>query len=249
MTCVLLTFSSRQAGIVSSFFHTLSTNFQIWQLLEFWLVSSRTTVVPWEFSFNRVNFVNPFQESDKFLSASTFPIVIDTLLLHDVQISVSRPCYIDVFQWNKECFFFRDTELNSKLNVMTIDEVTLNGPSVSSGFSVVSCFCRLKPFWFALKFSTEIFTSYRLFPPWSGFSEFVVSSKNIAVPSAAGTIKSSLLCGVNISFALSLRGWIPDASNFSNSSMSATRISPFQIPPAINAYPRNVPGKKFLPNW
>ena len=31
--------------------------------------------------------------------------------------------------------------------------------------------------------------------------------------------------------------------------MFATRISPFQIPPASNAYPRNMPGKTFLPNW
>ena len=31
--------------------------------------------------------------------------------------------------------------------------------------------------------------------------------------------------------------------------MSATSMSPFQIPPAYKAYPRNNPGKTFFPNW
>ena len=60
--------------------------------------------------------------------------------------------------------------------MMTIDEVTLNRPEDFLGFSVILCFCRLRPFQFAVKISTEIFTPYRLFPPSSGFSEFVVSS-------------------------------------------------------------------------
>ena len=40
--------------------------------------------------------------------------------------------------------------------------------------------------------------------------------------------------GDNTSFALSLQAWISDASIFSNSSMSATMMSPFQILPAYN---------------
>ena len=43
--------------------------------------------------------------------------------------------------------------------------------------------------------------------------------------------------------------WISDAPISSISSMSATLMSPFQIPPAYNAYPRNTPGKTFVPNW
>ena len=34
----------------------------------------------------------------------------------------------------------------------------------------------------------------------------------------------------------------------SNSSRSAISMSPFQVPPAYNAYPRNNPGKAFFPN-
>ena len=54
---------------------------------------------------------------------------------------------------------------------------------------------------------------------------------------------------VNTSFAMSLFAWTSDASIFSNSSMSATKMSPFQIPPTYTTYPRNIRGKTFLPNW
>ena len=40
-----------------------------------------------------------------------------------------------------------------------------------------------------------------------------------------------------------------DASICSNSSISATKMSPFQILTACNAHPRNIPGDTFLPNW
>ena len=64
-----------------------------------------------------------------------------------------------------------------------------------------------------------------------------------------GVMKLPLLFGVITSFALSLRAWISDPAKFSSSSMSATKISPSQIPSAYTAYPRNIPGNTFLPNW
>ena len=64
-------------------------------------ISHRTTKILWEVSlFNRLNFVNHFQES----------------------------------QWNRECFFLRHTELNSRFDVITIDKVTLDRPEVGTGF-------------------------------------------------------------------------------------------------------------------
>ena len=51
------------------------------------------------------------------------------------------------------------------------------------------------------------------------------------------------------SFALSLRAGFSHASKFSSSSMSATKMSPFQSHTTHNAYPRNIPRKTFLPNW
>ena len=100
------------------------------------------------------------------------PIVIDTFPLHDVQISVSSPCYISVLQWNRECFFFRHIELNSRFIVMTIDEVTLDRPEVGTGFSVICCFCRLRLEVFHWKLRSFRFVAVL---EWV-LSEFVVSS-------------------------------------------------------------------------
>ena len=129
-------------------------------------------------------------------------------------------------------------ELNSWFIVMTTDEILMNRPKVSSGFSVIFWFSRLRTFRFALKFSTEISNPYSLFPPQSGFSEIMVSSWQ-----SCCTSNLHPLCGVNTSFALILRGQISEARMFSSSSRSATIISLFHIPPAINAYLRNIPGK------
>ena len=67
-------------------------------------------------------------------------------------------------------------ELNSRFIVMTTDEVTLDRPEVSMGFSVICLLYRLRRSRFTLNFSTEIFTPCGRFPPWSGYSEFVISS-------------------------------------------------------------------------
>ena len=55
--------------------------------------------------------------------------------------------------------------LPSAFIVMTIDEVTLNRPKVGTGFTIICWLCRLRLSRFALNFSTEMFTPYRLFQP------------------------------------------------------------------------------------
>ena len=65
----------------------------------------------------------------------------------------------------------------------------------------------------------------------------------------AGNMSFSPLIGVNTSFVLSLRAWSSDASFSSNSSMSPTIMSPFQIPSDYNAKPKNFPGKTLGPSW
>ena len=90
-------------------------------------------------------------------------IIVNTFFLKHVQICITRPAgHVNVFPWNWECFFLWHKELNSRFIVMTISEVTLNRPNIFSGFSVSFCFCRLKPFRLALKFSTESFIPYKL---------------------------------------------------------------------------------------
>ena len=55
--------------------------------------------------------------------------------------------------------------------------VTFNQPQVGTGFKVICGFCRLRLSWFTMKFSAETFAPYGWFPPWSGYSEFEVSSR------------------------------------------------------------------------
>ena len=80
------------------------------------------------------------------------PAVVNTFLLQHVQISMRRSGRANVFQWNRECLY------------TSTREVTLNRPEVGTGFSVIFRFCRLRPSLFALKFSSDIFSPYRLFP-------------------------------------------------------------------------------------
>ena len=70
--------------------------------------------------------------------------------------------------------------------------------------------------------------------------------KILTVPSATGNVKFPLH-GVNTSFALSLLAWTPDASICSNSSMSATVMSPFQMLPAYKT--EECSWQDFEPNW
>ena len=93
------------------------------------------------------------------------PVIVNLLFLHDVQISMSGPSNVNVFQWNRECYSDRHVELNPIFMVMTMDEVALDRPEVGMGFGVICRFCRLRLYRFIVNFSTEIFTPYRLFPP------------------------------------------------------------------------------------
>ena len=129
------------------------------------------------------------------------PIIVNHLFLHEVQISLSRPCYVHLFQWNTECSFLRHMELNSKFIVMTLDEVTLDRLEVGTGFSVICCFCRLRLSRFALKFLTENLAPLE----WVSRNSWSLPY-NFAVPSANGQINSSPFCLIIVSLALIRRG-------------------------------------------
>ena len=66
------------------------------------------------------------------------------VFLQNIQICKSSSGHVNVFQRNRECFFTRHIELNSRFIVMTVDEVTLDRPEVFPGFSAISRFCRLR---------------------------------------------------------------------------------------------------------
>ena len=74
-----------------------------------------------------------------------------------------------------------------------------------------------------------------------GSSNSLSLPDNFAEPSATRNTKSPSFGVIRTSFAFSLLGYISDASYFSNSSISAIRISSSQIPPANRACPRKFP--------
>ena len=161
------------------------------------------------------------------------------------------PGHVSVFQWNCECLFFRHVVLNTRFNMTTINVVFFDRPKIVAGFCAMFCFV----YWLrlvrtSLKISTEFFVWNRLVPQKSRFWDSMISSRQCYCAICDREDKTCSPCFVVItSFALSLRAWLPDASKIFSSSMSANKMSPFQIPPANNTCPRNIPGKTFLPHW
>ena len=99
---------------------------------------------------------------------------------------------------------------------------------------------RIWQFW--LHHHTEVVSSKSISSPPSGRSLIKVCvlrtwspSGSFTVPSATGNMNFSPFSGVSTSFALSFLAWSSDASISSNSSMSATIMSPFQILAACKA--------------
>ena len=169
-----------------------------------------------------------------------------------VQICMCRCCDHRIYFRGKGNVVFCSAHISWTLefNTMTVNDVTLNRPK-----NLFELQCHL------LNLSVEtlpfrdgesplrFLSPFGLLPSWSGFPEFVVSLHNFAGPSATRNTKSPFLWVIKTSFAFHLPRYISDASIFSNSSISAIRVSHFQIPPAIKACPRKLPGNTFLPNW
>ena len=175
-------------------------------------------------SSSKVNFVNFFHESDKLRFASTF----NTLFSQHVQICMSNFRLTNVFQWNMEHFFFRPVESNSKFNVMTIDEVTLDRPKVLSGFSVMLFFVGR-----ILYGSPTRFSCFRVVSRSS-------SSDNFAVPCVIG--KLIFLRGNHFLRGVFEQGFrTRPFLQFLND--CDQNISPDS--PVIFAHPRNMPLKKY----
>ena len=136
-------------------------------LVVFWIFVSlsRTTCIPlevflsiewtlWILSKNLINFDSrPHSNNRQYV-----------FFLQHIQICISSPSHSNVLQWNRECFFFRHVELNSRVVVMTTGEAKLDRPKIGTGFSVICGFCRSRLSRFTMKFSTGTFAPYRLVP-------------------------------------------------------------------------------------
>ena len=64
--------------------------------------------------------VKPVQGSDKFSIHINVPTIVNTAFFHHIEICMCSPRHVNVFQWNRECFFSRYIELTSRLDMMTI---------------------------------------------------------------------------------------------------------------------------------
>ena len=126
-------------------------------------------------SFNSVNLVKTCPRIWQISTSVDIPVVINSFFLCHIQIGVSWRDDINVFQWNREWFFFRHIEMNSRFNMMTINKVSLNRPKVFPIFSVIFLFFKSKLFPIALRHSAKSLSPYGEFPSQSGFLEFVVS--------------------------------------------------------------------------
>ena len=150
---------------------------------------------------------------------------------------MSRSGNVDVLQWNGKWFFFQHVQFDSWYIVMTTNEFSCDRPEVIFRFLIITSWVFLKmgwciPFiWISLK-NFLFFASFRTVSGsrWM-FSDAVLTQRFLTLPFATGKMKFPLLCGVYTSLALSFLAWSSDASISSDSSMSATTKSPFQIPP------------------
>ena len=128
------------------------------------------------------------------------PETVSTAFFQDVQICVRNPGHVNAFQWDWECFFFRHVKLKSKFDVMAINEVTLQWPEVIVDFSVIFCFCRLRP----LRVSLNVFTNGS--PHQRGFSDFHDLFKTILLfHPRSGIYQKFTPFAVITSFALNTR--------------------------------------------
>ena len=173
------------------------------------------------------------------------PRVIDAAFLPNVQIRLLSSGGVNVVQWNTEWFFSRRVKLDSRFNVMAEYEVSWHGRKVMYLFTGIRKrvvrWRRERPFWFSKKISLT-FSSDWVFPYQGGCYRFLISREF-----------DSSICFLKI---FHFEKWYffcyesfrvdSDASIVSNSSRSAISTSPFQIPPAYRAYPRNNRGKTFL---
>ena len=134
---------------------------------------------------------------------------------------------------------------------MAVYEVSRHGPKIVYRFTGIrKRVVRLwkRPFCFSKKVNITLSFNWSM-PYQGGCSQVLISSKGFDSSICDWKNKFSFFFGKYHLFCIeSFLESISDASIVSNSSRSATSTSPFQIPPAYRAYPRNNPGKTFFPN-
>ena len=86
------------------------------------------------------------------------PIVINTLFLQHIQKCVRRSGHVNVLQKDVGMILLSHVELNSKFNLMTLNEITFDWPRTMLGST--STFISVGWVRISLNFSHEIFTRF-----------------------------------------------------------------------------------------
>ena len=179
------------------------------------------------------------------------PIIVCSAFLQHAQRRSSSPDHVNTFQWNWKCFFFRHAERNSRVQRDYDQYNSLRSTKKSFWASVSSVIASIGWDPSDSPRRSSLHTS-----PLSGWSRIEADFQkawsppdDLTVPAAIGNVKFSPSFGVVTSFALSLRAWISEASkNFQLLNVCDQNVS-CPDSTAYIAYPRNIPGKTFLPNW
>ena len=148
-------------------------------------------------------------------------------------------CNVNVFQWNRIWLFSRHVLFDSGFHVMTVNKVFWDRPKIILGFTIMPCWVLS---WLLKKTLLILLEDFPCSSPVSGLSglRWMSSDPDLLQKFWLFNLRLGIWnyhhsWGVNTSFASSLRAWRSDASISSNSSMSATKMSPFQILPAESA--------------
>ena len=208
-----------------------SDHISFWRCLVLWRKSCETCPRVWQNSV--------------FLDIS---IVVNSFFLCNVQVWMSWHGNINVLQWNGKGLFSRHVQLNSRLNMMTIHEISLNGPKNHSELMRHLLIFQVETLPYRFEILRWEFLSLRWIPvselclgirshPKSFMYHLPQEWQHLHLFKLSALLWHSVFCHIF------------DASNFSTSSKAVTRMSPFQIPPAIKAYPMKIPGNTFFPNW
>ena len=94
----------------------------VWKLFDFCQSPPGPHFSFWRLVFQKSEVCESFRRIWQMSARIDNPVIVNSFLLHHVQISMSRPSNINVFQWNRECFSLRHVELGSRFIVMTIDK-------------------------------------------------------------------------------------------------------------------------------
>ena len=154
------------------------------------------------------------------------------------------------FQWKREWFFSRRVKFDSGFDVMAVFEVSWHGPQIIYRFTGIRMWALRwwkKPFWFFKKIFLT-FSSNWVIPYRGGCSQFLISSRKF---------DSSVWVKMNFSFLWEMLlplHWVFSSRFQMRPSIPTPQClqpvrHPSKFSPAYKAYPRNIPGKTFFPNW